>query len=93
MKTGARGDDCGANYTIRIAGHLGAEWTEWFDGMTITPTADGDTVLSGAVADQVALHGLLRRVRDLGLTLLALNLSSDAHDDASDHCGCTQRNE
>jgi len=77
MKTGARGEEHGANYAIRVAGHLGAEWTEWFDGMTVTPTADGDTVLSGVVADQAALHGLLRRVRDLGLTLMAVNLSDD----------------
>ncbi|HHY58297.1 MAG TPA: hypothetical protein GYA08_22995 [Chloroflexi bacterium] len=79
MKTGARGEGRGANYTIRVAGQLGAEWTAWFDGMTITLTADGDTVLSGVVTDQAALHGLLRRVRDLGLTLLAVNLIDDKH--------------
>lgn len=90
MKTGARGEGRGANYTIRIAGQLGAEWTEWFDGMTITPTADGDTVLSGAVADQAALHGLLRRVRDLGLTLLAVNLITEQYDSSLDDRSITQ---
>ena len=71
-------------YEIRIAGHLGAEWMEWFDGLTITQEPGGDTRLTGVVTDQSALHGLLRKVRDLGLTLLAVNLIADQHDRSLD---------
>jgi hypothetical protein len=60
-------------YQIRIKGHLGCEWAEWFDGLAITPEEDGDTLLSGPVADQAALHGLLRKVRDLGAPLISVN--------------------
>jgi hypothetical protein len=60
-------------YEIRLQGHLDTGWTSWFEGMTITLTDDGDTVLSGPVVDQAALHGLLKRVRDLGLPLLSVN--------------------
>lgn len=59
-------------YQLRVAGHLGPEWSDWFDGLSITLEAGGETVLTGPVADQAALHGLLRKVRDLGLPLLAL---------------------
>lgn len=59
-------------YCIRVKGHLRAEWASWFDDMTITAAENGDTLLTGAV-DQAALHGLLRKVRDLGLPLLAIN--------------------
>ena len=62
-----------ARYCIRIEGHLGRQWSEWFDRMTITLEADGTTTLSGPVADQAALHGLLVRVRDLGLELISVN--------------------
>jgi hypothetical protein len=51
-------------YQIRIKGHLGREWTDWFGGLTITLEGNGDTLLTGAVVDQAALHGLLRKVRD-----------------------------
>jgi hypothetical protein len=61
-----------AIYQIRIAGHLGPEWSDWFDGLSITREAGGDTALTGPVVDQAALHGLLRKVRDLGLPLLSL---------------------
>ena len=64
-----------AVYQIRIKGQLGAQWGAWFDGMTITQTANGETLIAGLVADQAALYGLLRKVRDLGLTLLALSSS------------------
>jgi hypothetical protein len=60
-------------YQIRIQGHLGQQWTEWFDGMTITLTENGDTLLTGPVVDQAALHGLLKKVRDLGMPLLWVN--------------------
>ncbi len=60
-------------YEIRIKGHLEDRWAGWFEGMTITLEEDGDTLLSGPVADQAALHGLLKRVRDLGLPLRSVN--------------------
>lgn len=60
-------------FEIRLRGHLDTRWTGWFDGMTITQTEDGNTVLAGPVADQAALHGLLKKVRDLGLPLLSIN--------------------
>jgi hypothetical protein len=60
-------------YEIRIAGHLDAHWADWFDGMSITLEEDGATLLSGPVPDQPALHGLLRKVRDLGLPLVSVN--------------------
>lgn len=59
-------------YEIRLKGHLGPEWADWFDGMAVDPTEDGDTLLTGPVVDQAALHGLLKKVRDLGLPLLAV---------------------
>ncbi|MBA2470276.1 MAG: hypothetical protein H0V37_12805 [Chloroflexia bacterium] len=59
-------------YQIRIKGHLGHQWTDWFDGMTLTPEENGDTFVTGPVVDQAALHGLLRKVRDLGLPLLSI---------------------
>ena len=60
-------------FEIRLQGQLDARWASWFDGLTITQTEDGDTVLTGPVADQAALHGLLKKVRDLGLPLLSIN--------------------
>ena len=60
-------------YQIRIQGHLGREWTDWFEGLTIRLTDNGDTLLSGPVVDQAALHGLLRKVRDLGMPLLSVS--------------------
>ncbi len=62
-------------YQIRIKGHLGSQWTDWFEGLTITLEEDGDTLLSGPVIDQAALHGLLKKVRDLGIPLLSVNLA------------------
>ncbi len=60
-------------YQIRIKGHLGHQWTDWFEGLTITLEENGETLLTGPVADQAALHGLLKKVRDLGMPLLAVN--------------------
>lgn len=59
-------------YEIRLKGHLGREWADWFGGMAIHLTEDGDTLLTGPVADQAALHGLLKKVRDLGLPLISV---------------------
>jgi hypothetical protein len=69
----ARGEP--AVYQIKVQGQLSVGWGTWFDGMTITQDASGATLITGPVADQAALHGLLRKVRDLGLTLLALSSS------------------
>jgi hypothetical protein len=61
-----------SRYEIRLKGHLDPRWTAWFDGMTLITTSDGCTVIEGPVVDQAALHGLLRKVRDIGLPLLSL---------------------
>jgi len=58
---------------IRLEGHLDERWTDWFEGLTITREANGETRLTGQVVDQTALHGLLRKVRDLGLPLISVN--------------------
>jgi hypothetical protein len=60
-------------YQIRIRGHLGQQWTDWFDELTIELEENGDTLLTGAVVDQAALHGILKKVRDLGMPLLSVN--------------------
>jgi hypothetical protein len=60
-------------YQIRIKGHLGQQWADWFEGLTITLEENGDTLLTGVVVDQVALHGILKKVRDLGVLLLSVN--------------------
>jgi hypothetical protein len=59
-------------YQITIKGHLGREWTDWFGGLTITLENNGKTLLTGPVVDQAALHGVLKRVRDLGMPLLSV---------------------
>ena len=59
-------------YEIRLKGHLDDRWAAWFDGLTMTREDNGETRLTGPVVDQTALHGLLRKVRDLGLPLLAV---------------------
>lgn len=61
-----------SQYEIRLQGHLAEQWAAWFGGLTITLAENGETLLTGPIADQAALHGLLRTVRDLGLPLLAV---------------------
>lgn len=60
-------------YEIRIKGHLDSQWTDWFEGLTITLEKDGTTLLTGPVIDQAALHGLLKKVRDLGMSLVSVS--------------------
>ena len=60
-------------YQIRIKGHLDQQWEDWFEGLTITLKENGDTLLTGPVVDQAALHGLMKKVRDLGMPLLSVN--------------------
>ena len=59
-------------YEIRVKGELDPRWSDWFDGFTIAPVAEGETLLTGTVADQAALHGVLHKIRDLGLPLLSV---------------------
>jgi hypothetical protein len=67
---GARPED--GRYEIRLMGHLETRWAAWFDGMTLSHGRDGSTMLSGPVVDQAALHGLLQKVRDIGLPLVSV---------------------
>ena len=62
-----------AIYQIRIKGHLGREWANWFEGLTIALEDNGDTLLTGLIVDQAALYGLLKKLRDLGMSLLSVN--------------------
>ena len=60
------------NYRIRLKGQLGPEWAEWFEGLAVTLEEDGSTLLTGPLVDQAALHGLLKKIRDLGMPLLSV---------------------
>lgn len=71
----ARGQAPPRTYEIRLHGQLDQRWSDWFEGFTLTNQCDGTTVLTGPVVDQAALHGLLRRVGDLGVTLISLNIT------------------
>ena len=64
-------------YEIRLKGHLDSRWAAWFDGLSLTNESDGTTLIHGPVADQAALHGLLQKVRDVGLPLISV--SADRH--------------
>jgi hypothetical protein len=71
MSNGREFDKPGV-YQVRIKGTLGKRWSDWFDGFTIIPQADDETLLTGSVTDQISLHGLLSKIRDLGLSLLSV---------------------
>ncbi len=60
-------------YEIRLAGHLSPQWITWFEGLSISLEEDGSTLLTGALSDQAALHGVLKKIRDLGITLVSIN--------------------
>ena len=68
-------------YSFRVQGHLDQERSSWFDGLIITHTPEGETILSGPIADQAALHGVLLKIRDLGLSLLEVKQGSPAPED------------
>jgi hypothetical protein len=68
-------------YSFRVQGHLDQERSAWFDGLTITHTAEGETILSGPIADQAALHGVLLKIQNLGLSLLEVKRGSLAPDE------------
>jgi hypothetical protein len=70
------------HYEIRLKGHLDDRWTAWFEGLTLTREDNGETLLTGPVVDQAALHGLLRKVRDLGIPLLSVTLVRSSQADA-----------
>lgn len=78
-------EPCAGWYRIRIQGRLEHRWSAWFDGMTLTLDGDGTTVLRGRVSDQAALHGLIQKVRDLGLTLL--EVTHEDHDSCEEADG------
>ena len=69
-------------YEIRIKGHLGCQWTDWFGGLTVTREECGETLLTGPVGDQAALYGLLRQIRDLGMPLVSVNIVEPDQGDA-----------
>ena len=71
-------------YQIRIKGHLGPEWADWFGGLIITLEDNGDTLLTGPIIDQAALHGLLKKVRDLGMPLVSVSPLEHGQADQSD---------
>ena len=72
-----------AVYEIRVKGHLDGRWSEWFDGLQITNVENDDAVLSGEIVDQSALHGVLNKVRDLGLPLVAVRSSNPVGQDSA----------
>ena len=71
-------------YQIRLQGHLGGQWTDRFECLAITMEDNGETLVTGPVADQAALHGLLRKVRDVGMPLISVNRLKPGQADASD---------
>ena len=75
----AGGNQSPGLYEIRVKGHLDTRWGAWFDGLTLTHGSDGTTTIHGPVADQAALHGLLQKIRDLGMPLISVNHVDPGH--------------
>lgn len=73
-----------AHYQIRVKGHLDRRWTDWFEGLAVTQEEGGETLLTGPVVDQAALHGLLKKVRDLGLPLISVTRAQTDQIDGPD---------
>jgi hypothetical protein len=71
-------------YQVRLKGHLGQEWADWFGGLTIRLNKNGETLLTGPALDQAALYGLLKRIRDLGITLISVNSIETDQADSSE---------
>lgn len=81
-------------YRIQIKGHLDDQWSDWFEGLTIALQEDGNTLLTGQVVDQSALHGLLKRIHDLGMPLLSVNRADPDWTDGPDEShGCGEERE
>lgn len=74
MSSTGRGGDAAPQYELRLDGHIDDRWTAWFDDLTLIREEDGTTTLRGPVLDQAALHGLLAKVRDLGVTLISVEV-------------------
>ena len=72
------------HYKIKVKSQLDVQWQEWFDDLSVTPTEDGNTTLSGVVVDEAALYGLLRKVRDLGVPLLSIVCVQSGQTEVSD---------
>jgi hypothetical protein len=72
-------------YQIRLHGQLDESWSDWFEGFTLTNESDGTTTLTGPITDQAALHGLLRRVGDLGVTLISVNVLPSTNPHPKEH--------
>jgi hypothetical protein len=70
-------------YQIRVKGHLGPQWADWFEGLAITLEEDGDTLLTGPIVDQAVLYGLLKKVRDLGIPLVSVSRMEPGPADSS----------
>lgn len=71
-------------YQLKLKGHLGPQWMNWFEGLTVTLEEDGNTLLTGPVIDQSALHGILKKIRDLGMPLLSVNSVGPGSQDTSE---------
>ena len=82
--TAAEAQDEPGRYEMRIRGHLDDRWAAWFEGLSITLEDNGDTLVTGPVVDQAALHGLLRKVRDVGMPLISVIRVEHGQADASD---------
>ena len=72
-------------YQFKLKGHLSQQWLNWFEGLIVTLEEDGNTLLSGTVVDQSALHGILKKIRDLGMPLLSMNSVETGAQDVSDN--------